>query len=276
VIESPLLQAACGVLSALPIRGKERVTRPLLSGLQGDYVISVDGIKMLLTPTDYLQRCLMLNCMEREDTEKARRLLRPGDAVIDIGANCGGLSGIYAARVGESGLVLAFEPNPRLQRRLNFMKENNDLPQLRVIPFALGSEDAEVRLSLPSADSGNEDATLASVSGWETATVKIRRLDEELADYRGRRFRLLKIDIEGHELAALQGGRSALSAGVVQHLLVEINPYWLGEQGTSAEELWGYIESLGFLASGRKPALAKGDLANCWFTHSLALPMSKL
>jgi FkbM family methyltransferase len=35
------------------------------------------------------------------------------DAVIDVGANCGGLSVIYAQCVGPPGLVLGFEPNPQ-------------------------------------------------------------------------------------------------------------------------------------------------------------------
>ena len=92
--KSALLQLVCSVLGPLPIRGKERVTRPILSRFAGDYVLSVGGVKMVLCPTDYVQRCVMLGCFEREDTEKSRRLLRPGDAVIDVGANCGGLSGI--------------------------------------------------------------------------------------------------------------------------------------------------------------------------------------
>jgi hypothetical protein len=66
------------------------------TGLPGDCVVTVGGVEMLLSPRDYVQRCVMLGCFEREDTEKARRLLRPGDAVIDVGANCGELSAIYA------------------------------------------------------------------------------------------------------------------------------------------------------------------------------------
>jgi xanthine/CO dehydrogenase XdhC/CoxF family maturation factor len=84
------------VLAKLPVRGKERVTRPILSRVRGDYVVRVGGVRMLLSPRDYIQRCIMLGCFELEDAEKARRLLRPGDAVIDVGANCGGLSAIYA------------------------------------------------------------------------------------------------------------------------------------------------------------------------------------
>jgi FkbM family methyltransferase len=268
--KSWILQSISSVLAKLPVRGKERVTRPILSRVRGDYEVRVGGVRMLLSPRDYIQRCVMLGCLEREDTEKSRRLLRPGDAVIDVGANCGGLSAIYAQCVGRDGLVLGFEPNPRLKARLDFMKENNDLPQLRVLPLALGSEDAEVRLSLPPPDSGNEDATLAVVSGWETATVKIRKLDDELATFSGRRFRLMKIDIEGHEHQALKGGSRALSEGVVENLLVEFNPYWLKEQGSSSDELWDYIVSLGFQACQPKPILAVDELANAWFVHRSA------
>jgi len=197
------------------------------TGLPGDCVVTVGGVEMLLSPRDYVQRCVMLGCFEREDTEKTRRLLRPGDAVIDVGANCGGLSAIYAQCVGPTGLVLGFEPNPRLKARLDFMKENNDLPQLEIRPVGLGDKDAEIALSLPPADSGNEDATMASVEGWDTTTVQIKRLDDELAAFPGRRFKLLKIDIEGHEHQALLGGSKTVSEGLVEKFLVEITPYWL-------------------------------------------------
>jgi hypothetical protein len=76
--KNALLQLACSVLGPLPIRGKERVTRPILSRICGDYVVKVDGVMMLLSPRDYIQRCVMLGCFEREDTEKAPRLPRPG------------------------------------------------------------------------------------------------------------------------------------------------------------------------------------------------------
>jgi FkbM family methyltransferase len=266
--KSWILQSISSVLAKLPVRGKERVTRPILSRVRGDYVVRVGGVRMLLSPRDYVQRCVMLGCFEREDTEKARRLLRPGDAVIDVGANCGGLSAIYAQCVGPTGLVLGFEPNPRLKARLDFMKENNALPQLESRPVGLGDQDAEIALSLPPVESGNEDATMATVEGWETTTVRIRRLDDELAAFPGRRFRLMKIDIEGHEHQALLGGKKALSEGLVENLLVEINPYWLKKQDSSASDLWDYIVSLGFVAETAKPSMRMDELANCWFKHA--------
>jgi hypothetical protein len=139
VKKSWMLQFISSVLAPLPVRGKERVLRPWLSRVRGDYVVKVGGVKMLLNPADIIQRAVLLGCFEREDTERARRLLRPGDAVIDVGANCGGLSAVYAHCVGPTGLVLGFEPNPRLKARLDFMKENNDLPQLEIRLVGLGA-----------------------------------------------------------------------------------------------------------------------------------------
>ena len=165
---------------------------------------------------------------------------------------------------------LHFEPNPRLKARLDFVKEHNDLPQLVIRRIGLGESNAEVSLSLPPAGSDNEDATMAAVTGWPTTSVKIKRLDDELAAYPGQRFRLMKIDIEGHEHQALKGGSRALSEGVVENLLVEFNSYWLKEQESSVDELWDYIISLGFQGCESKPVLAVGELANSWFVHRSA------
>src|SRR4051812_24657786 len=51
-------------------------------------------------------------------SECAWRLLSPGDHVIDAGANIGYMTMLFAARVGETGLVHAFEPHPRVLNRL--------------------------------------------------------------------------------------------------------------------------------------------------------------
>lgn len=46
-----------------------------------------------------------------------RRLLRPGDVVLDIGANMGYMSIMASRFVGASGHVHAFEPSPEIPRQ---------------------------------------------------------------------------------------------------------------------------------------------------------------
>jgi hypothetical protein len=57
---------------------------------------------------------------------------------------------------------------------------------------------------------------------------------------------LMKIDVQGFEVAALQGARELLRAGAVLTIKTEINPSKLAKQGATAEELCGLLFSYGF------------------------------
>ena len=65
-------------------------------------------------------------------------------------------------------------------------------------------------------------------------------------------------------------GAGRLAEGVVENLLMEFNSYWLKEQGSSVDELWDYIISLGFQGCQLKPVLVLGALANSWLVHRSA------
>src|SRR5581483_5730023 len=55
---------------------------------------------------------------EPEATSAARQLVRPGDVVIDVGANYGWFTTLFAQAVGPTGHVYAFEPVPATYERL--------------------------------------------------------------------------------------------------------------------------------------------------------------
>lgn len=66
--------------------------------------------------------------------------------------------------------------------------------------------------------------------------VESRRLDDICGPDVGV-VTLMKVDVEGHEVAALEGAERILSNGVVQ-LIVEFNTEGLMAAGTSSEQLW--------------------------------------
>jgi hypothetical protein len=55
----------------------------------------------------------------------------------------------------------------------------------------------------------------------------------------------LKTDTEGNELAVLRGGQRVIKESRRIKLIIEINPAAMEESGSSIEELWDYIHSLG-------------------------------
>ncbi|MGC4085037.1 MAG: FkbM family methyltransferase [Vicinamibacterales bacterium] len=71
------------------------------------------------------------------------RYLKPGDVVVDVGANVGLYSVVCATCVGDTGTVIALEPSPRIA---NFLRGNvavNRLSNVRVLNVAVGDADGE-------------------------------------------------------------------------------------------------------------------------------------
>jgi FkbM family methyltransferase len=155
--------------------------------------------------------------------EVLMRLTDPGETVVDVGANIGYMSSIMASRVGDQGKVIAFEPHPEA---FNILRENvvcweNSLgPRFLIYPLALSNYNGEALLGVP--DKSNRDSALASIvtdklSPATTIQVRTRRLDDLIKDQIG----VLKIDIEGHELMALQGATELISRHQIRDIVFE-------------------------------------------------------
>ena len=241
--------------------------RAILSKVHHEVEVMVSGVRMRLDVRDFIQRCVFLGCLEAENARRAHQLLAVGDGVIDVGANCGGDAAGYASCVGTTGLVLAFEPNSRLWDKLDFIQTRNTLPQLKIRKVALGDVPGELQLYLPPAGNSNEDATMVFMDGRASSSVEVKRLDDELAVFGDRGWKLLKIDVEGFEPKVLKGAETAFSAGRIEYLLIEFNTYFLQAQDTSAPALWDYILSLGFEPLQPMPSFGYPSLHDLWFRH---------
>jgi FkbM family methyltransferase len=131
----------------------------------------------------------------------AATLLQPGDVVIDVGAYIGTHSVFFAAVCGAS--VTAIEPNPH---SCSILRRNCELNRLearvRIIEGAAGAADGRGRVETPSASNRGDSHFVPDESG----DVKMLSLDSlELP-----RTRLVKIDVQGSELAVLQGAATLL------------------------------------------------------------------
>lgn len=162
-------------------------------------------------------------------TETAWRLLQPGDVAVDVGANIGYVTSLFAARVGSQGRVEAFEPHPRIftelrqnVRRLNFAAAP---VMIRLHECALGSRDGTARLIEPRAFGINEGtSTLVAPpdapasqdnAGFE---IRLARLDTVLADCD---IALLKVDVEGFEAEVFAGAEQLLARRKIRNIIYE-------------------------------------------------------
>jgi FkbM family methyltransferase len=133
--------------------------------------------------------------------------IKEGDVVIDAGAYLGHFT-IYAAkRVGTKGKVLAFEPIPCVYRMLLENIKLNGLTNVVAINKGVWSQDAEVTFD----SRGSAAAIVRDRDKSKTRTGKIRilacSLDAEVARQGLATVDLIKMDIEGAEIEAVQGAR---------------------------------------------------------------------
>jgi FkbM family methyltransferase len=186
-------------------------------------------------------------------SETIARLLDPGELAVDVGANVGYMSGLMARRVGTDGEVIAFEPHPGL---CNVLTSNatrwgaqGSLGEVTVKELALSNRAGQRSLTIPEGFRGNMGtATLergAVGSAQKSIHVRATTLDQELGE---RSVALLKLDVEAHELAVLQGARRLLARGAIRDLIFEENE----RLPTPVSEL---LESAGFTLFGLEQRL---------------------
>jgi FkbM family methyltransferase len=198
-----------------------------------------DGRTLRCDLSDSTQRTMSLGLFEPPETSLVRRLLKPGDTFLDVGAHIGWFTTIASRLVGDDGAVIACEPYPANAAALKENLALNNAQNVRLVEMALGSEPGELSLAL-AGDSGG-----ISALDWgqgERVTATMTTLDEVTAEVPA--ITLLKMDVEGWEAHVLRGGSAALRR--TENVLFEVNKPVLKKAGSSAEELYALLREAGF------------------------------
>lgn len=170
--------------------------------------------------------------------------LRPGDVFLDVGSNLGVFTVFAAKAVGPRGTVVAFEPETIARNRLLENIRLNDLQNVKAFKMALSDTRAKRKLILGDAAAVSQSAHLAD-DGGPSEVVETANYDWLVANQSLPIPRVVKMDIEGHEFAALKGMSSTLSNPSCVALLCEIHPLSL-PTNVEAEQVTQLIQSFGF------------------------------
>jgi FkbM family methyltransferase len=183
------------------------------------------------------------------------KLLKPGDTVVDIGANIGAHTLALASCVSPSGRVLAIEPTEYAYQKLQRLMQNNrplsDIVKTRqVMLTSQTGSDLEPELysswALEEGQGPQHElhlGTSKSTRGAQTFTV-----DDLLREEGVTRVDLIKLDVDGWEMEVLGGAKKTLST-LKPAIVFEVAPYTLEERGHSAEALLGELSSYGYAFS---------------------------
>lgn len=184
------------------------------------------------------------------DMDLIRSLLKPGDTMIDVGANIGFTAMEGAHAVGNHGVVHAIEPHPFIHRCLEENLSLNLLSSPQVQRYAVAVADSPMEAGAQFTNDRRDDMNFmipqASVkrSGMsnKSITVPVTTLDVLFPDLL--QCDLLKIDVEGAELVVLRGASSLLKT--TRQILIEAGDPNSVRHGSSAGDLLAHLESAGF------------------------------
>jgi len=180
---------------------------------------------MELDPQEWLQIHLLAGePLEPRTIELFRKLLRPGDTYIDIGAHVGLHALVAGQCVGPQGRVIALEPQTYNCDKILMNSQMNGAANILVVMAAAGAEDGLIMLH-NQARSDKARLTLAGEGVSDVSPrfeVPLMRIDSVCARHSVDRVKLLKIDVEGYEREVLAGAEATLA--ITKNLIFECLP----------------------------------------------------
>ncbi len=193
------------------------------SKLKTDYSI-VQGHKMYLDSNDHLSLSIF-GVYEPLETNLVKKEIHEGNSVIDIGADIGYYTLIFAKLVGENGKVFAFEPQD--------------------IPFSLAQKNLEINgfknYVLENKLVSNKNEKIKFFNKWKDAI----KLDDYFLDF-SNKIDFIKMDMEGAEMQALEGMTSLIENNDKIRIMTEFHPTELKKFGTKPSLFLKNLRDFGF------------------------------
>lgn len=216
---------------------------------------------------------------ERETMQFFERVLRPGDLVVEVGGHIGYITMWFAQLVGAAGRVVVFEPG---RNNLPYLRQNvARLANVEIVESAVSNQDGTATFYEEELTGQNNSLlgdyerfthnreSAHSSQQYYPCEVTTVRLDS-FVNARSIVPTLIKIDIEGAELLALEGAKGNL----VQH-----RPMLMVEVTRQADEVFKLLSGTGYMLFTPEGAPLRGPEAVTdnvcavhWPTHQERLP----
>jgi FkbM family methyltransferase len=230
-----------GVASALPAPAPPA---PQAQPLHGTYVGNnrvlvrmVWGGRLLVSGDDlsHLPELVSQGIYDLPFTAFLQREIKPGDTVVDVGANVGIFTVLAGYQVWEHGRVIAYEASPA---NIDVLRDNVSLnwlaDRVEIVPRAAGAEAGTLPFLAPRRFGGSGslqpvEHLLVTDDRRDTVDridVQVEPLDTRLAALD--RIDLIKIDVEGGEEQVFAGMERTLAGGAVRQVSFELSRDWLG------------------------------------------------
>ncbi|MBI2427782.1 MAG: FkbM family methyltransferase [Ignavibacteriales bacterium] len=179
------------------------------------------------------------------------RSLHAEVVLFDIGANIGGYSEVLIDVCKRKALqyhLHLFEPTQACFATLQQKFSHDQHVSLNNVGVSDANSTSEIFYDAEKSGFASlyqRDLSSMNVSMNKKETIALVRLDTYLSDHNVQRIDFLKIDIEGHELAAFRGLGTYLNAGFIKAIQFEYGGANL-DSGTTLKQIYQLLQSSGF------------------------------
>lgn len=207
------------------------------------------GVMLYNVNDTYIGRSLSLYGEYSEgEVDLFRKFIKPGHLVLDIGANIGVFTLFFAKAVGETGMVIAFEPQRLVFQSLCANIALNSLSNVMCRQQAVAETPGQVTVPILDQSMPNNFGGV-SLGAWEEGeTVAVVRIDDLTLP----RCDFMKVDVEGMEAKVLEGARETIRR--YQPVL-----YVENDRSDHSEALLGLLNGMGYQVQRHQPPLYRKD-----------------
>jgi FkbM family methyltransferase len=228
-----------------PLQVIRRLRRELETPKDTEEVLLPWGLPIQIHPAERIGSCIWRTGVhDLLVTESLWRLLDRGETAVDVGANIGYMTGLLALRVGGGGRVIALEPHPEIFKALRAnverWKGSDDMGRIELLERAASGAGGTAVLHIPALFTRNRGVASLEDPGRSdslSCDVGLTTLDGLVEA--NTRVGILKLDVEGHELAVLDGASGLLERRAIRDILFE-------EHGTPPTPVTNRLERMGY------------------------------
>ncbi len=178
------------------------------------------SFKMYSQCDDFMLEPIFYNqpFIEEADLSIFLKLCENNFTVFDVGANSGFYS-ILPALKSSTVSVHSFEPNPTNLKRLRTNVVLNNANNITIVPKAIGDKISKISFTIPTNEqlcyesSAIEDFSKSFHQGkieWKNVEVEQTTIDHYIEESNIAQLNLIKIDVEGYEINALEGAQKTI------------------------------------------------------------------
>ena len=213
----------------------------------GNGPTQLHGHAMYLAPSgSYPPLDMAMARYEPGTTQIFQETVKPGMAVVDVGAHVGYYTLLAAKLVGNTGKVYAFEPEQSNHAILLKNISTNGYDNVVATPMAVSDQTGISTLYITALDNGRHSVYHHGLPERGSATVETTTLDTFLESEGWPHIDLIKVDVEGAEVAVLDGMTQLMGKSLDLKLIIEFNPALLQDGGVTPIEFLERLPSLGW------------------------------